>query len=727
MPAAHTATGTTLDELFALNLPAASSLPQAELAGFDSPLVVASSAVAAVPAKKNPRPWARYLVILLLIGVCTGTGLYLFDKYVVQPNEQIAKKNGVNRTPQTPEQKAEQQAKAKQLAEQRAAEQTKQREFQAAEQLKQRELAKARVESERTQKADVLKKAEPSIVLITIKDQGGNELGLGSGFLIDDKGRIATNYHVIENAWTADATFSTGTKKKIIGAILLDEDRDLAVLQLEPDAQPYKPLKLANDVPDRTDQVIAIGHPQGFRFTTSSGTVTAMYRTDQLPEQYRNGMKAPADNMWIQTNAAISGGNSGGPLLNLEGQVIGINTWIGKDRPDMRFATSVENLHDVLHKAPTQYVSLEKTTGLTGKVTQLYATYANSLEWFERQLREARSRSELLDLFENKSPIPEHAPLLLPYITDHPKTPAQWLALRAYLSMAREFYFPPKCDADLAKVLEIAARDYPDPKRQMDLLFLLLSCRRDPAQQYLDKIAKSKTAPELAAFANFCIAERIADRADGDVKKLDEAVTHLQRIVQDFPSVSVPRIGNLARIANARIHQLTYLEVGRTAQEIEAGDALGTDFKLSEYRGKAVILFFWADWCPYCQKLYPLLRGLVTKYEKEPLVVLGVNCDQSSGRLQALEERKIVTWKNWFNGRGGDITEEWQVNSFPTVILLDGKGVIRQIKVAPEELEEQAVTLIAEITGQTAGKKELPAWLRALGKKKAETSDAKQD
>src|SRR4029079_19676386 len=119
--------------------------------------------------------------------------------------------------------------------------------------------------------------------------------------------------------------FSSGIKKSIIGSILLDEDRDLAVLQLEPDTKPYKPLPLASDTPERTEQVIAIGHPQGFRFTTSTGTVTALYRTDQLPQEYRDGMTAPPENMWIQTNAAISGGNSGGPLINLQGEVVGIN------------------------------------------------------------------------------------------------------------------------------------------------------------------------------------------------------------------------------------------------------------------------------------------------------------------------------------------------------------------------------------------------------------------
>ncbi len=717
------ALGNPLDDLFAADLsPPANPLPVAELAAATphDPLAAALGITGPLaPPKPRNYGWVRYVVILLLICFCTGVGLYLFDTYVVQPNERYALRVPKPRTPATPltpEQKAEQQAKAKQRA----------ADF-AAEQAKQRELAQARLQAEQASKAAVIKNAEPSIVLITVKDQMGNELGLGSGFLINDRGHVATNYHVIEYGWSAEATFSKGDKKKFTGAILLDEDRDLAVLQLEPNSQPYLPLPLADEMPDRAEPVIAIGHPQGFRFTTSTGTVTATYRTDQLPNDYSDDMSAPAENIWIQTNAAISGGNSGGPLLNLRGQVIGINTWIGKDRPDMRFASSIENLQALLPDKPSQPIPLEKTTGLTGQVRQLIATYANSADWFERQLAEATSRRELIELLETKSPIPEHAPLLLPYITNHIKTPAQWLALRAYLSMARQIYFPSNCDADLTKVLETAARDYPEPKRQMELLFMLLACRREPAEKYLEKLAKNSKEPNLAAFASFCLAERLAGRADGDIKKLDEAVALLQRIVKVYPEAMVPRIGNLANYAQLRIHELTYLEVGRVAQNIDGEDSRGDEFQLTDYRGKAVVLFFWADWCPYCQKMYPLMRKLVKDYEGQPLAVLGVNCDQSISRLQMLEDRKSVTWKNFYNGRDGDITEDWGITAYPTVILLDGKGVIRQMKVSPDELEAQTVALIDEITGKSTAKKEIPGWLKFLGGKKTETSEAPQE
>ncbi len=155
-----------------------------------------------------------------------------------------------------------------------------------------------------------------------------------------------------------------------------------------------------------------------------------------------------------------------------------------------------------------------------------------------------------------------------------------------------------------------------------------------------------KASPQTwRRFANFCLAERVARSADGDTKKLDQAVSILATYRQRFPNASIPRIGNLAGYANARIHELMYLEVGRTAQDIEGSDARGKSFKLSDYRGKTVVLFFWADWSPYCQRIYPLMRKLVSDYKNEPLVVCGVNNDESPARLAMLEDRKTATWK----------------------------------------------------------------------------------
>ena len=86
--------------------------------------------------------------------------------------------------------------------------------------------------------------------------------------------------------------------------------------------------------------MIAIGHPQGFKFTTTTGIISAVHTTAELPDPYREAIRAPAEQVWIQTNAAISGGNSGGPLLNRAGEVIGINTWVAAGQ-NLGFAVDV--------------------------------------------------------------------------------------------------------------------------------------------------------------------------------------------------------------------------------------------------------------------------------------------------------------------------------------------------------------------------------------------------
>lgn len=140
---------------------------------------------------------------------------------------------------------------------------------------------------------------------------------LGSGFVIDSSGIIITNNHVIEDADEIVANFSDGTKLKaeLIGH---DAKTDLAVLRVKPD-KPLTAVKFGDSEHMRVgDWVMAIGNPFGLGGTVTTGIISA---------RNRDINSGPYDN-YIQTDAAINRGNSGGPLFNQEGEVIGINTAI---------------------------------------------------------------------------------------------------------------------------------------------------------------------------------------------------------------------------------------------------------------------------------------------------------------------------------------------------------------------------------------------------------------
>jgi serine protease Do len=144
-----------------------------------------------------------------------------------------------------------------------------------------------------------------------------NVSSLGSGFVIDPAGYIVTNNHVIEGADDIEINFANGAKlkAKLIGT---DTKTDLSVLKVEP-KQPLKFVKFGDSSSMRIgDWVMAIGNPFGFGGSVTVGIISG---------RGRNINAGPYDN-FIQTDAAINKGNSGGPLFNMKGEVIGINTAI---------------------------------------------------------------------------------------------------------------------------------------------------------------------------------------------------------------------------------------------------------------------------------------------------------------------------------------------------------------------------------------------------------------
>jgi len=141
---------------------------------------------------------------------------------------------------------------------------------------------------------------------------------LGSGFVIDASGLIVTNYHVIKDADEISVKFNDGTKLKVIKVLGRDQKSDLALLKVEP-KKPLTAVKFGDSKKMRIgDWVMAIGNPFGLGGTLTVGVISAKKRD----------INAGLYDDFIQTDAAINRGNSGGPLFNMDGEVIGVNTAI---------------------------------------------------------------------------------------------------------------------------------------------------------------------------------------------------------------------------------------------------------------------------------------------------------------------------------------------------------------------------------------------------------------
>jgi S1-C subfamily serine protease len=171
---------------------------------------------------------------------------------------------------------------------------------------------------------EIYRRSGPGVVQITSTlGSSGQQSGraLGSGFVIDKQGHVVTNYHVVQGATAIDVRFSNDDtlKATLVGS---DPSTDLALLRVDATAEALTPLTLADSTKVQVgDPVVAIGNPFGLERTVTAGIVSALQRAVQAP----NGFSI--DHV-IQTDAPINHGNSGGPLLDARGQVIGVNSQI---------------------------------------------------------------------------------------------------------------------------------------------------------------------------------------------------------------------------------------------------------------------------------------------------------------------------------------------------------------------------------------------------------------
>jgi S1-C subfamily serine protease len=183
--------------------------------------------------------------------------------------------------------------------------------------------------------SEIYKRAAPGVVQITSTTNATTQVdpffgdqfqtppqqALGSGFVLDKAGHIVTNFHVVQGADDIKVGFSNRdtVKAKVVGT---DESTDLAVLRVQVPASALTPLPLGDSEGlEVGDQVVAIGNPFGLVRTATAGIVSALQRNITSPNNFTIGHV-------IQTDAPINHGNSGGPLLNTSGQVIGVNSQI---------------------------------------------------------------------------------------------------------------------------------------------------------------------------------------------------------------------------------------------------------------------------------------------------------------------------------------------------------------------------------------------------------------
>jgi serine protease Do len=203
----------------------------------------------------------------------------------------------------------------------------------------------------------VAAKVSPAVVTITSQSAAGAvspfsvpSTGVGSGFIYDASGLILTNYHVVEGSDNLTVTLQDG--RELAGRVVAtDPDRDLAVVKI--DATGLPTLAIGTSASLKVGQlVVAIGSPLGtFTDSVTSGILSATGRSITVGDPTTRQRRTMSN--LLQTDAAINAGNSGGPLLDASGRVIGINTASAASAEGLGFAIAIDEAASIMASART--------------------------------------------------------------------------------------------------------------------------------------------------------------------------------------------------------------------------------------------------------------------------------------------------------------------------------------------------------------------------------------
>jgi thiol-disulfide isomerase/thioredoxin len=213
--------------------------------------------------------------------------------------------------------------------------------------------------------------------------------------------------------------------------------------------------------------------------------------------------------------------------------------------------------------------------------------------------------------------------------------------------------------------------------------------------KFLQAVAAKNPEPAAKGLASLALAGQALAKAGelegAEATKLEkDAEKQLKEVVAKYGDVQIEG-GTVGGKANAWLG----LIVGNVAPDITGEDVESKKFKLSDYRGKVVMIDFWAGWCPPCMGLVPHNRALVKKLEGKPFALLGVNADNSREDFKKVSEKNQINWRSFFDD-GGKISSDWRIQGFPTMLVLDHKGVLRFKIVGGGEENAKAVDEMVE-------------------------------
>jgi peroxiredoxin len=360
--------------------------------------------------------------------------------------------------------------------------------------------------------------------------------------------------------------------------------------------------------------------------------------------------------------------------------------------------------------------------------------YDDAMQAFNKAVEEAATQDEKRQLFLEKYPKPsKYAPRFLHLAEKYPDDAASLDALTWVLThpggddIGR--------DGARARALDILRNDHVTSDRlgpicvamgltgvATDEAFLRTVLDKNPhrdvqGQACLALAQTLKNAAETRAqlqahpglrkqyeqtFGPEVIKELLARDPDKLAKEIEQLY---ERVAKQYADIKYTR-GTLGRVAEAELFEIRNLAVGKTVPDLEGTDADGKKYKLNNYRGKIVVIDFWATWCGYCVRMIPHEKDLLESMHGRPFALLGISVDEKKETLKNFLAENKIPWPSLWDPADDEgssaLAGKWNVQGYPTIYIIDAKGIIRHKFVGDpgaDVLDEAVIALVKEAEG----------------------------